>query len=620
MTTLSSGPARRPGAKEIREGYAAARAALLAWQTPERCWRGELSPSALATATAVSAFCLASRERFADLIRRGAAWLIARQNADGGWGDTPESRSNLSTTMLAEAALLLSDREGSRYAAPALRRAGQYLDLYAGASAESREQALCAVYGEDRTFAAPILTNCALARPPKEAAGPETESPPWRRVPALPFELACLPRASFRWLNLEVVSYALPALIAVGQLRHHVAPSRNPLLRALRAAAVAPTLRRLEAIQPESGGFLEATPLTSFVVMSLAGAGRSDHPAARRGLEFLSRSVRADGSWPIDTDLSHWLTSLAVASLTAGGNPFGAEAERTRRWILGCQHRRSHLYTGAAPGGWAWTDRSGGVPDADDTSAALLALSSLGGPDNEAADAVRDGARAGVEWLLNLQNRDGGWPTFCRGWGKLPFDRSAPDLTAHALRAISAWRGVLREAKVERALPRGVEYLRRTQRADGAWLPLWFGNQQAPRDENPLYGTARVLAAWRELGLGDCLEAQRGVSWLIHAQNPDGGWGGAENVPSSIEETSLALDALACPPQVSADAPAGDAVRLAFDRGCAWLLARIREGGLEKPAPIGLYFAKLWYAERVYPALWAVSALGRALGAAAETR
>ena len=46
----------------------------------------------------------------------------------------------------------------------------------------------------------------------------------------------------------------------------------------------------------------------------------------------------------------------------------------------------------------------------------------------------------GVKWLLDLQNRDGGWPTFCRGWGKLPFDRSGADLTAHALRAIEAAR------------------------------------------------------------------------------------------------------------------------------------------------------------------------------------
>ena len=45
-------------------------------------------------------------------------------------------------------------------------------------------------------------------------------------------------------------------------------------------------------------------------------------------------------------------------------------------------------------------------------------------------------ARAGLGWLLDLQNHDGGWPTFCRGWGHLPFDRSGTDLTAHALRAL----------------------------------------------------------------------------------------------------------------------------------------------------------------------------------------
>ena len=592
MTASPAGAAPRPGVKALRDAYAIARDALLAWQTPKGCWHGELSPSALSTATAVSAFCVASRERFADFIQRGTAWLAAHQNADGGWGDTPESRSNLSTTMLAEAALLLSGGEESQHAATALRRARPYLHANAGTSAESRVRALVAVYGEDRTFAAPILTNCALA-----TAGENLSE--WRRVPALPFELACLPRATFRLLNLEVVSYALPALIAVGQLRHHAAPSRNPLLRALRTAAVAPTLRRLQAIQPESGGFLEAVPLTSFVVMSLAGAGRSDHPVAQRGLKFLSQSVRSDGSWAIDTDLSHWLTSLAVAALTAGGNPFEPDAARTRQWILDCQHRRGHLCTGAAPGGWAWTDLSGGVPDADDTSAALLALSRLGGE-------AKDAARGGVEWLLGLQNRDGGWPTFCRGWGRLPFDRSAPDLTAHALRAISTWRGVSSEARVQRALQRGLEYLRRTQRADGAWVPLWFGNQQAPRDENPLYGTAQVLAAWRDLGLANCVEAQRGLSWIIRGQNLDGGWGGDENVPSSIEETALALDALA-------GAPGSELARTACDRGCAWLLARIRDGGLDKPAPIGLYFAKLWYAERVYPALWTVSALGKIL-------
>src|SRR5438874_2574624 len=76
-----------------------------------------------------------------------------------------------------------------------------------------------------------------------------------------------------RWLRLPVVSYALPALIAMGQVRHRRLPSRNPAARWARGLASPASLRVLHEIQPEGGGFLEATPLTSFVVMSMAGAG-----------------------------------------------------------------------------------------------------------------------------------------------------------------------------------------------------------------------------------------------------------------------------------------------------------------------------------------------------------
>ena len=54
-------------------------------------------------------------------------------------------------------------------------------------------------------------------------------------------------------------------------------------------------------MQPPSGGFLEAVPWTSFLVMGLASTGRVNHPVARRGLGFLLDTVRGDASWSIDT-------------------------------------------------------------------------------------------------------------------------------------------------------------------------------------------------------------------------------------------------------------------------------------------------------------------------------
>ena len=47
-------------------------------------------------------------------------------------------------------------------------------------------------------------------------------------------------------------------------------------------------------------------------------------------------------------------------------------------------------------------------------------------------------------------------------------------------------------------------------------------------------------------------------------------------------------------------------------RGANWLIEKIENGEWRQPAPIGFYFAKLWYYERLYPRIFAVSALGRA--------
>ncbi|MGB1674258.1 MAG: squalene--hopene cyclase, partial [Limisphaerales bacterium] len=72
----------------------------------------------------------------------------------------------------------------------------------------------------------------------------------------------------------------------------------------------------------------------------------------------------------------------------------------------------------------------------DATSGALIALHQLS--ENPASEIDR--AMLGIRWLLGLQNRDGGMPTFCRGWGHLPFDRSSADITAHAIRAWHLWK------------------------------------------------------------------------------------------------------------------------------------------------------------------------------------
>ena len=603
--------------EQVHNALENARDRLLSERVPAGHWQGTLSTSALSTATAVLALHIVDPVAHAERIEGGLHWLVKHQNKDGGWGDTTLSFSNISTTLLCRAALRrwrnavkTGDSPESTDHHKLLKRCDKRLNRsgswvhqnVGGADHESVVETVKARYGKDRTFSVPILMACALG-----GLLDDNERDAWERVLPLPFELAALPQKWFAALKMPVVSYALPALIAIGYARFYHAPPIKPLA-ALRRRAWKTASPLLQRIQPQNGGYLEAAPLTSFVTMALASTDQRNHPVVTKGVKFLIDSVRDDGSWPIDTDLATWTTTLAVKALLPKGcdRSFDRAAE-VRQWLLDQQYQTIHPYTAAKPGGWARTDLPGGVPDADDTPGALLALRQLS--DDQSRDQCRDAAARGLQWLSDLQNTDGGIPTFCRGWGTLPFDRSSPDLSAHVIRACHAW--VDEMPPLVRARARWMEhraqhFLKRTQENDGSWLPLWFGNQHCKQEANRTYGTACVVLALAENDPHGLLPAA--LDWLLRFQNTDGGWGGGKDSPSSIEETALAVDALATAGLTSTDA-GREGVHSALRQGAAWLVKATGEGHAFDVTPIGFYFAKLWYHERLYPQVWTVSAL-----------
>ncbi len=466
--------------------------------------------------------------------------------------------------------------------------------------------AILSHYGADRTFSVPILTMHALSQNPDDAAST------WRLIPRLPFELSALPHGLYKFMNLNVVSYALPALIAMGYAKHVFDRSCNPAANLLRDCVSGTALKKLERIQPSGGGFLEAVPLTGFVAMSLSAAGLPDHPVTRRCVQFLRNSQRPDGAWPIDSNLSTWLTTLSVNALAAGGGISSILDEPRRlaihKWLIASQFRTAHPYTNSPPGGWGWTDLPGAVPDADDTAGVLCALKALGFKREETAEA----AEAGIRWLLHLQNSDGGIPTFCRGWGRLHFDQSSPDITAHTVKAFSIWKDEMPSAlkvEIEASAVECINFLSDRQNPDGSWTPLWFGSDDAPDCENRVFGTSQVLNSicgshWTSEIFDR--NAGRAVKYLLDSQNHDGGWGGSKGVKSSVEETALAVSALSG--QCGGNAPNPEAV----SRGLDWLI-KVSDDRVELPSsPIGLYFSSLWYHEKLYPLIFSVSALQKA--------
>ena len=584
----------------------------------EGIWRGRLSSSAISTSVSVFALSMADKDLYDVQIKGGVRWLLSTMHRDGSWGDSIESRSNMTATLLSYAALFSQD------AAP--EEAKSFLmTRFGGISDDKIVDGVLAYYGKDLTFSAPILVMCALAGVIKS----------WEKIPQLPFELSVVPQRFFKFLRLPVVSYAIPALIAVGILRHRkgnvsfqndgsLSDIENMHLKRrtgkglfynIRESFVEKSLRVLTKLQPSNGGFLEAAPLTAFVTMCMCGAGFREHTVTQKAVRFLTDNVRDDGAWPIDTDLACWVTALSVKALDddVPDRVFLLEAVKKNAFTY------KHPFTGAKEGGWGWNDLPGAAPDADDTSGNLIALHIL----NNGAYCKE--AEKGVEWLLDLQNKDGGMPTFCKGWGKLPFDRSSPDISAHSLMAIELWMPVLSDGmqkKCRKGIIRLLKWMKKTQATDGSWTPLWFGDQDASDERSPVYGTAVVV---EQLGISEHPVAlnisAKGIRFLLDAQNEDGGWGGAKGLPSKVTLTSKALSALTSCSDIMNETGIEDGresicdtehinnCMKAIEEGVDYLYKLFSDGKINRPEPIGLYFSRLWYSEELYNLTFVLSAL-----------
>jgi squalene-hopene/tetraprenyl-beta-curcumene cyclase len=166
--------------------------------------------------------------------------------------------------------------------------------------------------------------------------------------------------------------------------------------------------------------------------------------------------------------------------------------------------------------------------------------------------------------------------------------------------------------RITAAIERGFRYLAARQHACGFWVPLWFGDQYHSGEENPVYGTAKVLAAYRDLDRLDTAPARRALDWLASAVRSDGRFGGsppaelsAKKDAANIEQTALATEALFTCARSAAH-------ETAAMQGLKWLVDAVEANRHQECSPLGFYFAKLWYYEKLYPLVWTVGALGRA--------
>jgi squalene-hopene/tetraprenyl-beta-curcumene cyclase len=605
----------------LQEALQQAAATLSHSRPPAAPWPGQLPSSPTAVAAATAALFLADTEwkSAEDTLRRlghqGLEWLAHHVNGDGGWGDTPRSFSNLGATALAWAAFGLAPPQDHLFA-DTVQAAERWICQKAGNTAPAILVPMIRNHFRgDLALAAGVLMTCALAG----RLGSDIRA--WRHVPALPFERGAVPPEWWSTAHLPGASWAMSLLLAAGQARHHNLADGCFATRLARECFRASTLRRLEALQAEDGSFQASPWLTALTTIGLLAAGYGRHPVTEKGIRYLVAQARPDGSWPIVANHEVWLTAQAVQVSTApalGAHRLPAlnELNILRRWLLARQQREDAEGLRQPTAGWPATSHPGADPDTLSTAESLLALRALGDPGPEVIQAVL----SGVNWLLAAQNRDGGLPPFRRGWRQPAREHSGAEETALALRAWLAWLHVLppdQQHRVQSSVHHAIHFLMEEQRQDGAWFSRHFGNQYAHQEENLTLGTAGVLLALPELVARSYFELveplNSGVLWLVKNQNSDGSWGGGHGGPPSVEETSLAVEALA--EALLQPGPllleTREQVRNAAAWGANWLVQQVEGGKWTIPAPLGLQWGQFWYYEDLWPALGVTRALAK---------
>jgi squalene-hopene/tetraprenyl-beta-curcumene cyclase len=267
------------------------------------------------------------------------------------------------------------------------------------------------------------------------------------------------------------------------------------------------------------------------------------------------------------------------------------------------------------PGGWAFQYANPHYPDLDDTAVVVMAMDRMRHLDQtKQYDSAID---RGTEWIEGMQSRDGGFAAFDADnlehyLNNIPFsdhaallDPPTEDVTA---RCISMLAQLGKTAATNPGIRHGVDYLRRTQMAEGSWYGRWGMNY--------IYGTWSVLCALNAAGIDRSDPMLRRASeWLIKIQNPDGGWGedGAsykldyktyEAAPSTASQTAWSLLALMA---------AGEVDHPAVRKGVAYLMqSQNKQGVWDEQRYTATGFPRVFYLRyHGYPKFFPLWALAR---------
>ncbi|WP_028596545.1 terpene cyclase/mutase family protein [Paenibacillus assamensis] len=301
----------------------------------------------------------------------------------------------------------------------------------------------------------------------------------------------------------------------------------------------------LDRIEP-NGTLYSYASATFLMILALLALGYDrKHPHIIKAIQGLkSFACPSDKHWHIqNSPPTIWDTALISHALQQAGLP--AQHSAIRRAGIYLLSRQQHKLgdwqfhnPNTPPGGWGFSDINTIIPDIDDTTAALRAIKNLAWSSSAYADAYDKG----LQWLLSMQNDDGGWPAFEKNTNKsiltwLPYDGadaaltdlSTADLTGRTLEYL----GNTAQLKQEHVfIQHAVDWLINHQKQDGSWYGKWGISY--------IYGTWAAVSGLAAVGVDASNPSLlRAARWLSRIQNPDGGWG--ESCESDRKKTYIPL-------------------------------------------------------------------------------
>ena len=392
------------------------RASDVLWQTqrPDGSWESPCDMGVAPTAQVLVALHHAGRLSPQDGAD-GARWLRGRQEPDGSYRAFPTApHGDLGTTASAWAAMYVCAPKDS---ADAIDAAKTYVDGHGGTSA---------VVG---AFARgdPAVVYLALAGlvDPSELPCP----------PMLPALLASVVTFMESRFHSGILMGSGALTLIVHRLRGDWGTS-GPPPGALARRFAARTLTLLGTFQNLNGSWNASTVQTALILPAVRAAGLpADHPMVARTMAWLeSQFVRDDDGLHVDAFGSPvWCTAANVrALLAAGASPSDPGMVRALDWLVGVQSlieqpEVDNRNPGAPRvGGWAFQPGNETMVDNDDTGAVVTAFGEVlaaGGLETDIGRRVRTSLELGRDWLLGMQNPDGGWSAFVHG---LPAKRPGP--------------------------------------------------------------------------------------------------------------------------------------------------------------------------------------------------